>query len=159
MILKYPDPRFPYTCFSLSAWQNPIPMLLITWLNLLIIRFTEYFLSQVFLPSLTQSTNLFRNWRHLGLHDGERKESEVTQSCPTPCDPMDCSPPGSSVHEIFQARVLEWGAISFSRGSSPPRDQTRISCVSCIVGRLFTSTGFLFIDSFRMTLKNSCHLQ
>ena len=43
---------------------------------------------------------------------------EVTQSCPTLCDPMDCSLPGSSVHGIFQARVLEWVAISFSRGSS-----------------------------------------
>ena len=41
-------------------------------------------------------------------------ESEVTQSCPTLCDPMDCSPPGSSVHGIFQARALEWGAIAFS---------------------------------------------
>ena len=46
------------------------------------------------------------------------KESEVAQSCPTLCDPMDCSLPGSSVHGIFQARVLEWGAIAFSRGSS-----------------------------------------
>ena len=45
-------------------------------------------------------------------------ETEVAQSCPTVCDPMDCSPPGSSVHGIFQARVLEWVAISFSRGSS-----------------------------------------
>ena len=43
-----------------------------------------------------------------------KSESEVTQSCPTPRDPMDCSPPGSSVHGIFQARVLEWGAIAFS---------------------------------------------
>ena len=41
-------------------------------------------------------------------------ESEVAQSCPTAHDPMDCSPPGSSVHGIFQARVLEWGAIAFS---------------------------------------------
>ena len=46
------------------------------------------------------------------------KESEVVQLCPTLCDPMDCSPPGSSVHGIFQARILEWVAISFSRGSS-----------------------------------------
>ena len=44
--------------------------------------------------------------------------SEVCQSCPTLCDPMDCSPPGSSVHGILQARILEWVAISFSRGSS-----------------------------------------
>ena len=47
-----------------------------------------------------------------------KKESEVVQSCPTLCDPMDCSPPGSSVHGISQARILEWVAISFSRG--PP---------------------------------------
>ena len=45
-------------------------------------------------------------------------ESEVAQSCPTLCDPMDYSPPGSSVHGIFQARTLEWVTISFSRGSS-----------------------------------------
>ena len=43
-----------------------------------------------------------------------KSESEVAQSCPTPNDPMDCSLPGSSVHGIFQARVLEWGAIAFS---------------------------------------------
>ena len=43
-----------------------------------------------------------------------KSKSEVTQSCPTLSDPMDCSPPGSSVHGIFQARVLEWGAIAFS---------------------------------------------
>ena len=43
-----------------------------------------------------------------------KSESEVAQSCPTPNNPMDCSPPGSSVHGIFQARVLEWGAITFS---------------------------------------------
>ena len=48
-------------------------------------------------------------------------ESEVTQSCLTLCDPVDCSPPGSSVRGILQARILEWVAISFSRGSSQPR--------------------------------------
>ena len=61
--------------------------------------------------------------------------SEVAQSCPTLCDPMDYSLPGSSVQEIFQVRVLEWVAISFSRESSWPRDRTQ---VSCIVGRCFT---------------------
>jgi len=45
------------------------------------------------------------------------------------CDPMDCSPPGSSVHGLLQARILEWVAISFSRASSPHRDQRRISCL------------------------------
>ena len=61
-------------------------------------------------------------------------ESEVAQLCPILCDPVDCSPPGSSVHGILQARILEWVAISFSRGSSRPRDQTQ---VSCIAGRCF----------------------
>ena len=59
----------------------------------------------------------------------------VAQSCPTLCDPMDCSLSGSSVHGIFQARVLEWIAISFSRGSSRPRNRTQ---VSRIAGRRFT---------------------
>ena len=54
----------------------------------------------------------------------------VTQSCLTLWDPMDYSPPGSSVHGIFQARILEWVAVSFSRGSSPPRDQIHISCIA-----------------------------
>ena len=51
-------------------------------------------------------------------------ESEVAQLCPTLCNPMDCSLTGSSVHGIFQARVLERVAISFSMGSSQPRDRT-----------------------------------
>ena len=63
------------------------------------------------------------------------KWNEVTQSCLTLCDPMVCSLPGSYVHGIFQARILEWVAISFSRKSSQPRDWTR---VSRIVGRRFT---------------------
>ena len=53
----------------------------------------------------------------------------------TLCNPMDCSPPGSSVHGIFQTRVLEWVAISFSRGSSQPRDRTQVSHTA---GRCFT---------------------
>ena len=61
-------------------------------------------------------------------------ESEVAQSCPTLCDPVDCSLPGSSLNGILQARVLEWVAISFSRGSSRSRDRTR---VSGIPGRRF----------------------
>ena len=55
-----------------------------------------------------------------------KSESEVAQSCPTLSDPMDCSPPGSSIHGIFQARVLEWGAIAFSEdiGIFPGRKGT-----------------------------------
>ena len=56
----------------------------------------------------------------------------VAQLCPTLCNPVDCNPPGSSFHGIFQARTLVSVAISFSRGSSQPTDWTRISCVSRI---------------------------
>ena len=54
------------------------------------------------------------------------------QLCPTLCDPVDCSLPGSSVLGILQARILKWVAIPFSRGSSQPVDQTLISYISCI---------------------------
>ena len=62
----------------------------------------------------------------------------VIQSCLTLCKPMNCSPSDASVHVISQARTLEQVAISFSRGSSRPRDQTHVTCVSCIEGRFFT---------------------
>ena len=63
----------------------------------------------------------------------------ITQSCLTLWDPLDCSPPISSVCGIFQARVLEWIAISSSKGSSQSRDQT---CVSCIIGGFLTCRAF-----------------
>ena len=83
-------------------------------------------------------------------------ESEVAQSCPTLCDPMDRSPPGSSAHGIFQSRVLEWVAISFSRGSSQPRDQTRISRIE---GRCFLLYCSRFIIVFTQItyLKKQTH--
>ena len=59
--------------------------------------------------------------------------------CLTLCDPMDCSLPGSSVHGVFQARVLEWVAMPSSRGSSQPRGQTHISLCLCIAGKFFTT--------------------
>ena len=76
-------------------------------------------------PHRRQPTRLHRPWDSPGKNTGVgchfllqcmkvKNESEVTQSCPTLSDPMDCSLPGSSAHEIFQARVLEWGAIAFS---------------------------------------------
>ena len=80
---------------------------------------------------LSDGTEL--NWTEPNWTD--ESESEVTQSCPTHSDPMDCSLPSSSVHGIFQATVLEWVAIAFSRGSSRPRDRTQ---VSRIVDRRFT---------------------
>ena len=77
----------------------------------------------------------------------------ITQSCPTLYDPMDCSPPGSSVYGIFQAIILEWVAISFPKGSSWPRDQTRVFCFSCI-GRqtLYHSTTWEWTTSFLCNL-------
>ena len=72
----------------------------------------------------------------------------VAQACLTLCDPMNCSLPGFPVHGILQARILEWTAIPFSRGSSRPRDRT---LVSCIAGRFFTVWAigkyYLFLDS------------
>ena len=76
-------------------------------------------------PHRWQATRLPRPWDSPGKNTGVgchfllqgmkvKRESEVAQSCPTPSDPMDCSLPGSSVHGIFQARILEWVAISFS---------------------------------------------
>ena len=77
--------------------------------------------------------------------------SEVAQSCLTLCHPMDCrSLPRSSVHGIFQARVLEWVAISFSRGSSRPRDWTQ---VFRIVGRRFTVWATREIQGNRLDIK------
>ena len=74
----------------------------------------------------------------------------VTQLCPTLCDPVDCSPPGSSVHGIFQPRILAWFAIFFSRGTSWPRDRTHISWIGKQTlyhlspqGNLFLSFGHL----------------
>ena len=67
-------------------------------------------------------------------------EGEVAQSCPTLCDPVDCNLLGFSVHGILQARILEWIAISFSRGSSRPRDRTQVSCIG---GRRALSNYFI----------------
>ena len=78
-----------------------------------------------------------RSWAHAHLHS-------------TLCDTMDCSTPGFTVHGIFQARILEWGAISYSRGSSQPRDGNRVSCVSC------TGRQILHHWATREALSQSC---
>ena len=65
----------------------------------------------------------------------------IAQLCPTLCSPMDCGLPGSSVHEIFQARILEWDAILYARASSQPRDWTHISCVFALAGGFFTTSA------------------
>ena len=97
-------------------------------------------------PHRQQPTRLPHSWDSPGKNTGVgchfllqwmkvKSESEISQSCLTLSDPMDCSLLGSSIHGIFQARILEWVAISFSRVTSCPRDWTR---VSHIVGRRFT---------------------
>ena len=86
-------------------------------------------------PHRRQLTRLPHPWDSPGKYTGVgchfllqcmkvKSESEVTQSCPILSDPMDCSLRDSSIHGIFQAKVLEWGATAFSRGSSQPRDRT-----------------------------------
>ena len=70
------------------------------------------------------------------------------QLCLTLCEPMDYSPPGSSVHGILQVRILEWAAMPSSRASSPPRDGTCISYASCTAGGFFT-TGATWEAPFR----------
>ena len=90
-------------------------------------------------PHRQQPTRLPRPWDSLGKNTGVgchfllqcmkvKSESEVAQSCPTLSDPMDCSLPGSSIHGIFQARVLEWGAIAFSRLQSMGWQRVRHDC-------------------------------
>ena len=74
-----------------------------------------------------------------------------SQSCLTLCDPMDCSPPGSSVHGILQARTLQWVVMPSSRGSSQPRNQTRSSWVSCIGNRnALIQTKYFSVVSIRL---------
>ena len=70
----------------------------------------------------------------LNLYSIDESENEVAQSCPTLCNPVDCSLPGSSLHGTLQARILEWVTISFSRGSSQAKDWT---WDSRIAGRCF----------------------
>ena len=75
-------------------------------------------------------------WRSLPCLSGPKVKVKVAQSCPTLCNPVGCSPPGSSVHGILQTRILEWVTIPFSRGSSQRRDQAQAYHIS---GRFFTS--------------------
>ena len=82
-----------------------------------------------------------------------------TQSCPALCDPVDCSPPGSSVQEILQARILEWVAMPSSRGSSEPRSWICVSYISCIGRQIlyhWATWEALSIFTFTPTIASSC---
>ena len=102
------------------------PRIMILFLLLLLSRFSRV---QLCATHRRQPTRLPRLWDSPGKNTGVgchillqcmkvKSKSEVAQSCPTPSDPMDCSPPGPSIHGIFQARVLEWVAIAFSKMNS-----------------------------------------
>jgi len=75
---------------------------------------------------------------HHSLKMGSLCARTLSRFSPTLCDPMDYSPPGSSVNRIFPARILEWGAMPSSRGSSRLRDRTHVSCISCTPTRFLT---------------------
>ena len=126
MYLLYTRPRF-------NPWVGKIP-----WRR-------KWQPCPVFLPGESHGRRSlvgYSPWGSTDLDTIERRHYHFTaaaaakslQSCPTLCDPVDCNLLGSSVHGILQARMLEWIAISFSRGSSQPRDWTQ---VSRIVSRCF----------------------
>ena len=123
---KYHVPKepenFKFILLFLGVWK-----VYFSWYNI------ELSLSDSSLPWFKISNNPIMNiyfyskcrvWMEPILR--KQKESEVAQSCPTLCHPVDCSPPGSSIHGVFQARILEWVSISLSRGSSQPRDWTQV---------------------------------
>ena len=103
---------------SFLIWLSPLFFIFLFFISLLIVLLSLFFF--IHFPLLCLCPGLFV-WKNCFMSD--------------PLRPMDCSLPGSSVCGIFQARILEWVAISFSRASSRPRDRT---WVSCIVGRHFT---------------------
>ena len=85
-------------------------------------------------PPVRQRAKRMITWFIVGARVGPGVRcvrARTLQSCPTLCNPMDCSPPGSSVHGFLQARILEWVAMPSCRGSSQPRDWTHVSYISC----------------------------
>ena len=109
------------------------------------------------------STFKFQTYFSTGIHDGKKTFSPQVQAvrshywhiphlqillrakplqlCPALCDSMYCNLPGSSVHRILQARILEWAAMPFSRGSSRPRDQTQTLLSPALTGRFFATSA------------------
>ena len=126
-------PMFIETLFTIArTWKQPRCPSADEWIRKLWYIYTMEYYSAIKKESIWISSN---EVDETGAYYTEWKESEVAQSCPTLCNPMDCSLPCFSIHGIFQPRLLERVAISFSRVSSRPRDQT---WVSRIVGRRFT---------------------
>ena len=94
-------------------------------------RRTETWVSKAYLYTHLQSSNIHNSQKMEETHVSiNRCCCLVAWSCLTLCDPMGCSPSGSSVHGVLQARILEWAAMPSSRGSSQPRDRTQVSCTA-----------------------------
>ena len=119
-------------------------------------------------PHRWQPTRLPHPWDSPGKNTGVgchfllqcmrvKSESEVTQLCPTLSDPMDCSPPGSSIHGIFQARVLEWGAISFSVKLRRPKSQMLFFSLTLHTQSATESYWLFFQNVFIVYLKFRCN--
>ena len=128
-----PLPQSPKDCslhlrlFCCLAFGSSLPSFQIPYICMSILYWCFSFCISLW-PHGLQSARFLHTWDFPGKNTGMgchfllqgrkvKSESEVTQLCPTLHDPMDCSPPGSSIHGIFQARVLEWGAIAFSQWS------------------------------------------
>ena len=118
------------SCRFFTVWASRKALYLSIYFMPNICRMLRY----VSFDTNIQVLKLFCSFSIERIKRKKEKESEGAQSCLTLCNPMDCSLPGSSIHGILQARILEWVAISFSRGSSQPRDRTK---VSRIAGRRF----------------------
>ena len=125
-----PDAIFPW-CLSEVCYKNRLNwatflLYFPSFCDLVLCLFFFFFLTVVATMTWQQQKLIFtENLLCIFLH------CMCAQWCPTLCDPMDWGPPGSSIHGIFQARVLEWVGISCSRGSSRPKNWTHVYCISC----------------------------
>ena len=114
--------------FSLEFYRSSSSFIFVTHFELVCVNSVRFRSNFVFYVAVQLS-------QHQSSQGALVVKSEVKSLSPVRlCDPVDCSPPGSSVHGILQARILEWAAISFSRGSSRPRDRTQVSRIG---GRSF----------------------
>ena len=124
-----------FTAALTRTWKQPTYVSIDRWMDKAMIhvntmesysalnKISSFAVMWMDLESVIQSEANHKN--KYGMH------VKLIQSCPSVCDPVDCSPPGSSVHGILQARILEWVTMPLSRGSSWPRGWTYISFVSC----------------------------
>ena len=129
--------------FSHTDWERQNSQYLsekIYWVRLFLFRWTDFHSSRILCYEISKGGCLFEiGSKQILWSKFCHVLTEIcilymfgVQSCPVLCDPMDCSPPGSSVHGIFQAEILEWISISFSKGSSQPRNQTQVSSIAGI---------------------------